>query len=230
MVSVLIIKGVVRALAQTGLFAALLLIPAGTWRWPRAVQFLLAFAVVQLIVTIVLAQLAPASLQARVEARATKDQPVADRVVTLSLALALTAWFVLIPLDVFRIQIFAPVPFGAGVSGAVVLAIGYGVMTTALLQNSFATPVVGDQTERGQVLVDTGLYARVRHPMYLGLLLSLLGLSLWLESLAGVLLLPFAFAPILARVVVEERTLMASLAGYDGYVGRVRYRIVPFVW
>lgn len=230
MVSVLIIKGVVRALAQTGLFAALLLIPAGTWRWPRALQFVLAFAVVQLIVTIVLAQLAPASLEARVEAGATKDQPVADRVVTLLLGLTLTAWFVLIPLDVFRIQIFAPVPLGAAVSGAVVLAIGYGVMITALLQNSFATPVVGDQTERGQVLVDTGLYARVRHPMYLGLLLFLLGLSLWLESLAGVLLLPLAFAPILARVVVEERTLMASLAGYDGYVGRVRYRIVPFVW
>jgi len=230
MSSVLIIKGVVRALGQTGIFAALLLIPAGSWRWPRAVQFLLAFAVVQLIVTVVLALLAPASLEARVDAQATKDQPAADRVVTLLLVLTLTAWFVLIPVDVFHLPFFAPVPIGAAVSGAVVLAIGYGVMVTALMQNSFATPVVGDQTERGQILVDTGLYARVRHPMYLGLLLFLLGLSLWLESLAGVLLLPLAFAPILARVVIEERTLTASLPGYDRYVRRVRYRIVPFVW
>ena len=226
----LLVKGIVRALAQTGVFAALLLMPAGTWQWPRAIQFLVGFAAVQLITTIALTRLAPASLEARVQPAATSGQPIADRIVTLSLALALLAWFLLIPFDVFRLRLLPAVPGGIATSGVALLAVGYGLMTTALVQNAFATPVVGDQSERGQVLVDTGLYGHVRHPMYLGLLLFLLGLALWLESFAGVLALPLVFVPLVARILVEEKVLLKSLAGYDQYVTEVRYRVVPFLW
>ena len=38
----------------------------------------------------------------------------------------------------------------------------------ALFQNAFAVPIVRVQSEREQVLIDTGLYGLVRHPFYLG--------------------------------------------------------------
>ena len=103
-------------------------------------------------------------------------------------------------------------------------------MVTALWQNAFATPIVGDQSERDQTLIDTGLYGRIRHPLYLGLLFFLAGLALWLESYASVLVLPMAFLPIIARIIVEEKTLRETLPGYPGYMSKVPYRLVPFVW
>jgi protein-S-isoprenylcysteine O-methyltransferase Ste14 len=107
---------------------------------------------------------------------------------------------------------------------------GYGFIWSTLFQNAFAAPIVKDQTGRGQVLIDSGLYARVRHPFYLGILLFFMGLGLWLESYASVLalLLPFAF--LVARIQVEERTLGETLPGYADYTRRVRYRLVPFLW
>ena len=99
-----------------------------------------------------------------------------------------------------------------------------------IYQNSFAAPIVKDQSERGQTLVDTGLYSRVRHPMYSGFLLWLAGLALWLESPAaaiGVLaLVPF----LLGRILVEERFLRDTHEGYRDYTTRVRHRLIPFVW
>jgi protein-S-isoprenylcysteine O-methyltransferase Ste14 len=32
------------------------------------------------------------------------------------------------------------------------------------------------------------------------------------------------------RISLEDRTLRRELAGYDDYVRRVRYRLIPFVW
>lgn len=226
----LMIKGLVRVLAQTAVFAALLLIPAGTWHWPRAIQFLVASCLASLVSTALLARLAPASLEARVEIPAAESQPVADRVVALFLGVLLIAWFVFIPIDVFRLQLLPTPSLNVSIFGAALLVAGYGIMLTALFQNAFAAPVVTDQSERGQVLIETGLLGHIRHPMYLGALLFFIGLGLWLESYASVVVLPLAYAPLIARIFVEERTLRAELPGYDAYMERVRYRLVPFVW
>jgi len=228
--SMLMIRGIVRALVQTGVFAALLFMAAGTWHWPRAIQFLVAFGLVQVIVTVALARLAPASLEARVKTGTTKNQPGADRIVTLFLAFFLLAWFIFMPIDVFRLQLLPPTPLWMSVFGVALLLAGYGVMVTAVWQNAFATPIVGDQSERDQTVIDTGLYGCIRHPMYLGLLLFLAGLALWLESYASVIVLPVAFLPVIARIVVEERTLRETLPGYVGYMRKVPYRLVPFIW
>jgi protein-S-isoprenylcysteine O-methyltransferase Ste14 len=96
--------------------------------------------------------------------------------------------------------------------------------------NAFAAPVVVDQSERGRVLVDSGLLGIVRHPIYLGALLFFAGLGLWLESYASVIALPLAYSTFIARIVVEEKSLLLTLPGYADYMKRVRFRLVPFVW
>ena len=226
----LLIKGLLGALFQIALFAVLLFLPAGTWNWPRAILFLMVYGLLLLVSTVVLARLAPASLKARLTAPIDKSQPMADRVVTSFLFLSFIAWFVLIPIDVFHLQLLPPPHFTVSVFGAALFLAGFGILITALCQNAFAVPIVRDQSERGQVLIDTGLYARVRHPMYFGFLLFLIGIALWLESYASLPALPFVFVFVIARIFVEEKTLQETLPGYVEYMAKVRYRLISFVW
>jgi protein-S-isoprenylcysteine O-methyltransferase Ste14 len=135
---------------------------------------------------VALARLAPASLEARLSAPSAKSQPMADRVVTPLFIVSFCVWFAFLPVDVFRLRLLPLPPLEVSVLGVVVSLAGYAVIWTTLFQNAFAAPIVKDQSERGQVLIDTGLYGHIRHPFYLGFLVFFLGLALWLESYAGV--------------------------------------------
>jgi protein-S-isoprenylcysteine O-methyltransferase Ste14 len=90
------------------------------------------------------------------------------------LFLSFIAWFVFIPIDVFHLQLLPPPHFRVSVFGAALFLTGFGIIMTALFQNAFAVPIVRDQSERGQVLIDAGLYGRIRHPMYFGFFLFLM--------------------------------------------------------
>jgi len=226
----LMLKGLVRSLFQTGLFAALLLIPIGTWHWPRAIQFLVVFASLSLISVFCLARWAPASLEARIQRGAAKDQPTADWIASLFLGLLNLSWFVLIATDVHRLHVLPFPPMWLSVFGAIMGLAGYGVMVATVWQNPYAAPIVGDQSERDQVVIDTGLYGRIRHPLYLGYILFLTGLGLWLGSGVSVLVMPLIMAPIVARILIEEKTLREILPGYADYMNKVPYRLVPLVW
>lgn len=226
----LIVRGLLGGLLQLVLFGSLLLIPAGTWDWPRAIQFLGTYGAMLAGSTVWLAVAAPSSLEARLEPAINKKQPVADRVATALIGLAVGGWMVFIPFDVFRLHLLPAPSLAVSRFGAVAGFAGFTFILTALYQNAFATPVVRDQSERGHTLVDTGLYGRVRHPFYAGFLVALFGLALWLQSYAAVVGLVVVFASLALRILVEERYLRETLPGYAEYMSRVRYRLVPGVW
>lgn len=76
----------------------------------------------------------------------------------------------------------------------------------------------------------TGPYALVRHPMYVGGLVMILGIPLALGSWLG-LLMVVLFAPVMTwRILDEEKVLAKNLPGYAEYLDKVKYRLVPFVW
>jgi protein-S-isoprenylcysteine O-methyltransferase Ste14 len=99
-----------------------------------------------------------------------------------------------------------------------------------LISNAFASTVVRYQAERGHTVVNTGIYRVVRHPMYAGLIPTLVGMCLWLQSYAAALLVVVPIGILVARIVLEERLLGKELGGYDTYVANVRYRLIPGVW
>lgn len=226
----LVVRGLIGSLFQVAMLACLLLIPAGTWSWPRAIQFLVTYGAVLFVSTIWLAIVAPSSLEARLEPAINRKQPVADRIATAFIGLAVGAWFVFIPIDVFRLHLLPAPSFEVSLLGAVIGYSGFAFILTALYQNAFATPVVRDQSERGHMLVDTGLYGRIRHPFYTGFLVALFGLALWLESYAAAIALPVVLASLVARMSVEEKHLCETLPGYAEYMERVRHRLIPGVW
>lgn len=230
-----IVKGLIGGAVQLALYAAALLIPAGlvpggTWHWPRGLMFLGLYGVALELFVVILAAAAPASLAARLSAPASKRQPTADRIATAFLVLSTLAWFVFVPIDVFHLKLLPPPSLEVSLGGAALALAGYAIITAAIYQNSFAIPIVEDQSDRAQVLVDTGLYALVRHPMYLGILLFHAGVALWLESYASLLTLVVILLALLARIVAEETTLRDTLPAYGTYVTGVPYRLVPLVW
>ena len=95
---------------------------------------------------------------------------------------------------------------------------------------SVRRPVVRLQEERHQRVIDTGVYAIVRHPMYTGFVPMAVGPALWLESYTAALLAILPIALLAVRSVFEERFLKRELKGYDAYMERVRYRLISFVW
>ena len=86
------------------------------------------------------------------------------------------------------------------------------------------------EVQEGQAVIDTGLYAVVRHPMYAVTIWMFLAIPLVLGSWFS--LLCFAHYPILmvVRIRNEERVLTEGLAGYEDYKKKVKYRLIPFVW
>ncbi len=172
----------------------------------------------------------PALLDERFKPPVQKGQPLADRIVVLSLIAAFVAEIAFIPLDVFRLHLMARPGVFVSSAGILVLVAGWWVMTLALRANPFAAPVVRYQEERRQVAIDSGPYSVVRHPMYAGAVLLFVGMPLWLESCAATLLAVVPVGLLVLRIHVEERFLRRELPGYDAYARTVRYRLIPFLW
>jgi protein-S-isoprenylcysteine O-methyltransferase Ste14 len=73
-----------------------------------------------------------------------------------------------------------------------------------------------------------GIYQIIRHPSYLGLLISSFGWGLAFRSLAGVLLAALLIPPIVARIYAEERLLSSQFgAEYEAYRSRTT-RLLPW--
>ncbi len=79
----------------------------------------------------------------------------------------------------------------------------------------------------GHTLATGGIYALIRHPSYLGLLVNTLGWGLAFRSALGVLLAALLLPPILARIRAEETLLRTQFgAAYDAYRARTS-RLIP---
>jgi protein-S-isoprenylcysteine O-methyltransferase Ste14 len=123
---------------------------------------------------------------------------------------------------------WSPVPPYVAILGDALIVLAFIAFFFVLKQNSFAASTI--QVEEGQTVVSTGLYGIVRHPMYTGALLMLIGIPLALGSWWPLAVL-IVFIPVLVwRLVDEERFLHKNLAGYTEYTQKVHYRLVPNLW
>ncbi|MCL2701470.1 MAG: isoprenylcysteine carboxylmethyltransferase family protein [Phycisphaerae bacterium] len=120
------------------------------------------------------------------------------------------------------------VPLVAVVAGLVFTVVGYWIVYAAMRANAFASATV--EVQPGQHVVSTGPYAAVRHPMYSGALLMLLGTPPAMGSWWGLTLYGPVAVAILWRLVLEERFLAKHLSGYVAYCGQVRWRLLPGVF
>lgn len=211
-------------------YALLLFVPAGTLHWWRAWVFL---AITVAVMAAAIFSILPDNsglFSERARGVIQKGQPLWDRVLVILLVVSYVGQIVFIPLDVFRFHLM-PKPGGlVSFLGLALYVAGWWIMTLAMKVNPFAVPVVRLQEERHQRVIDTGVYAVVRHPMYAGFVPMVVGPALWLESYVAALLAIVPIAVLAVRSVFEERFLKRELKGYDAYTEKVRYRLIPFLW
>jgi protein-S-isoprenylcysteine O-methyltransferase Ste14 len=114
--------------------------------------------------------------------------------------------------------------------GALLLWGGLAVSALAMAHNVFFEGTVRLQKERGQRVIDTGPYARVRHPGYMGLCLWAAGTPLLLRSSWALPVGAVIIAWVAFRTALEDRLLRSGLEGYETYARRVRWRLLPGLW
>jgi len=153
----------------------------------------------------------------------------ADRVALHFIRLVSLGHIVVGALDTGRWHLF-PVPAPLRAAGIVGMAFFGAVVFRSMVANRFFSAVVRVQRDRGHKVVDGGPYATVRHPGYLGMMISVPCSGLVLGSWLAVGLGLVYAAMMLRRVMFEDAFLRANLEGYADYRTRVPYRLVPGLW
>ena len=224
---------VVRLIVQNVLWliamGVLLFVPAGDLDWPAGWVFLATLMASAVILSVWLARHDPALLAERMKFPVRREQKGWDRILTALLLIAYVAWTALAGLDAGRFY-WSSMPL-------LLQALGFALIIACMVfawltfrENTFAAPVVRIQTERGQKAITTGPYALVRHPMYAGALLFMIGQPLLLGSWWALAAAPVLILLMAIRAVGEERELARALPGYAQYMKTVRFRLIPGVW
>lgn len=217
-------RRLVQVLAGFLLYAVLLFGSAGrlawTWGW--------VFVGAMLIVLATNALTMPTELIAE-RGRKKPDAKRWDRVITALAGLPYLGLPVVAGLDA-RFGLSPALPLGLHLLALALYALSQALFTWAILSNRFFSSAVRLQLDRGHEVETGGPYRYVRHPGYLGVIVStfatapLLG-SLWALVPAAVLCVLFV-----VRTVLEDRTLRAELPGYAEYARRTRHRLLPGLW
>lgn len=153
-----------------------------------------------------------------------------DKLILSASAVALLLSIVVAGFDTGRFEWSPRLHWVFYVSGILLTLTGHSIFITAQRQNKFFSTVVRIQSDRGHTVCDTGLYKIVRHPGYLGMTLSLLGLPMLTGSVWSAVPTSFAIILLWLRTHLEDLTLLNELNGYTAYTQKTRYKLVPFVW
>lgn len=219
---------VIQTLVWFVLQAVLLLGVAGDWTWPQGWTYLGEVLALSSATTIGLMKTDPELLKARMSSPLKRNQRPVDRAIMMAYFAAYIGWFVLIGLD--HRFMWTGAPLIVQILGAALIGAGMVLVWETFRANTFATTQVRVQAERAQTVIDSGPYRYIRHPMYAGMVLFVIGTALMLGSLWGLLATIVLFLMLGLRIGGEEQVLKQDLAGYAEYMTRTPWRIVPGVW
>lgn len=219
----LLFGAVLKFLIGLLLVGVVLFVPAGSLAYPNGWLFIGLLFVPILALGVVLYIKAPALLEKRLAAR--EDTGAQKAVVGIS-GLLFISGFVIAGLD-FRYD-WSEVPVWAVILASVVLLISYGLYAEVMRENAYLSRRV--EIQENQIVVDTGIYKIVRHPMYAVTIWLFLSIPLVLGSFVALLFFLPYIPLIVVRIINEEKLLLNGLDGYAEYKKRVKYRLLPFVW
>jgi len=217
------LKSILSYITGALVFAALLFVPAGTldywqaWLYFGVLMVLMFFSMLYFLAT---------DLEF-VERRFKTREKEKEQQLFLKLAPLLVLLGLVLPGFGVRSgwELAAP---EVSIAADVVVLIGYGVVFWVYRENRWAGKTI--RVEKGQKVVSTGPYARVRHPMYAGMLIwyfaTPLALGLYVAIVPYLLFLPVLYI----RIKNEEEVLSRELKGYKEYCRKVKWRLVPGVW
>jgi protein-S-isoprenylcysteine O-methyltransferase Ste14 len=205
---------------------ALLFATAGTVHYWQGWLFLAVFLGAAIVITAHLANHDPALLRRRLAGGPMAEPETSQKVIMLFASIGFLGLLLVPALD-HRFG-WSSVPAPVVIAGNVLVAVGFAVVLRVFRENTFTSARI--EIAQEQRVITTGPYALVRHPMYAGAFLYLLGMPLALGSYWGLLVLVPMTAVVIWRLFDEEGLLARGLPGYADYQRSVRWRLIPGIF
>lgn len=219
-----------------GVIFAFLVFPlAGDWLWIEGWVFVVLFAVFGFIMAYVLNKKNPRVVRNRFKWRKEKKMDdkesekasSSDKFIFPIFIIGFVLLFVISDLD-HPFNWSGAFPIWLEILGFFLLGVGLYIIFLAQLQNAYASKVL--DIREGQKLIDTGLYAHVRHPLYSGMIGFVVGMPLGLGSWWALIPAVFCILGMVIRIKFEEKMLIKGLDGYIDYQKRVKYKLIPKIY
>ena len=221
--SVLIRNVTLQLLLAVPVFLAMFFLPAGTFAyWEAWVYLVITFGFVFLVFFYFLKN-DPGLLERRMKMR----EKITEQKLIVNLSFFPALLVFLLPGFDIRFD-WSNVPVMIVVIADILVVFGYIIVFLVFRENRYASRII--EIEQGQTVIDSGPYAIVRHPMYLGTILlfifSPLALASYWAMIPGILFIPI----LVARIINEESVLVRDLNGYQKYMQKTRFRLIPGIW
>lgn len=213
-------------LLSIAVLALLIFLPAGTIAYWQAWLFIVVFLGAATVIGLYLARKDPELLERRKKAGPWAEQRLNQKIIVSLLMGGFAALPLIAGFD-HRLG-WSSVPAWVSLAGEVLVVVGFVVTFLVVRENSYGASTV--RTFTGQRVISTGPYALVRHPMYVGALVMMIGVPLALGSWWGLVVVALLVPLLMWRAVDEEQLLKRELPGYSEYARRVRARLLPGVW
>lgn len=223
------VKPIISGVLRMVMFPVVILVPAGTWRWPEAWAIVGLYVAFSLSVALWLRKHDPELLAERMKAspvqagQKTWDKVIQAAFFPLGVAMMLIPGFdhrwgwTSVPVAVEAVAMASQIP--------AFVWIGW-----VMKENTYLSRVVKIDEARGHHVITTGPYAFVRHPMYTAVTAMLLAFPIALGSWVAVAPAAAMVILLIVRTSLEDRTLHQELPGYPEYAQKTRYRLIPGIW
>ena len=201
----------------------LIFIPAGTLLFPSAWLLIKILFIPMFFAGIIMMLKNPELLKKRLEI---KENQTEQKYVVAASSLIFIIGFIIAGLN-FRFK-WHILPKSVIITASIVFIVSYILFGEVLRENTFVSRTI--KIEKNQIVIDTGLYSVVRHPMYSASILMFLSIPLILGSLYSFVVFLIYPVLIIIRISGEEKLLKNELTGYNDYMKKVKYRLIPYIW
>jgi protein-S-isoprenylcysteine O-methyltransferase Ste14 len=204
----------------------LLFLPAWSLDYWEAWVFLFVFFSSVLVITLYFLKKDPGLIENRLRAGPAAEKEKSQKMIQWLAGIFFVLVFIVSGTD-HRLG-WSEVPPSLVIAGDILVILGLYIVFLVFRENRYTSGVI--EVGKDQELISTGPYAIVRHPMYAGAFVMLLGVPISLGSWWAFFFIFLLFAAIAGRLLHEEKFLSIHLPGYAEYCGKTRYRLIPFIW
>ena len=219
----LLTQALIKLVSGLLLICILIFLPAGSFSFWQGWLFIGILFIPMLIAGVILMRKNPDLLRKRLDA---KEKESEQRTVVAMSGFLFLATFIIAGLN-WRFGWWLIPDWAVWVAAGMFLC-SYVLYAEVLRENTYLSRTI--EVQKGQKVIDTGLYGIVRHPMYMATIILFLSMQLVLASPISFFIM-LGYIPVIAkRINNEEHVLEEGLDGYKEYKEKVKNKIIPGIW
>ena len=219
----LLTQALIKLVSGLLLICILIFLPARSFSFWQGWLFIGILFIPMLIAGVILMRKNPDLLRKRLDA---KEKESEQRTVVAMSGFLFLAAFIIAGLN-WRFGWWLIPDWAVWVAAGMFLC-SYVLYAEVLRENTYLSRTI--EVQKGQKVIDTGLYGIVRHPMYMATIILFLSMQLVLASPISFFIM-LGYIPVIAkRINNEEHVLEEGLDGYKEYKEKVKNKIIPGIW